>query len=71
MIVRLTKQDYLQSIRRIIASKYADEVETQGNVMNDEQKAAYQQLLKKRSETLKKTSTDQAKKYEEKCKTPI
>lgn len=34
-----------------------------GNVMNDEQKAAYQQLLKKRSETLKKTSTDQAKKY--------
>ncbi|KAM3583797.1 hypothetical protein VKS41_003768 [Umbelopsis sp. WA50703] len=62
VIVRLTKQDYLQSIRRIIASKYADEVETQGNVMDDEQKAAYQQLLKKRSETLKKTSTDQAKK---------
>lgn len=30
--------------------------------MDDEQKAAYQQLLKKRSETLKKTSTDQAKK---------
>jgi hypothetical protein len=35
---------------------------TLGNVMDDEQKAAYQQLLKKRSETLKKTSTDQAKK---------
>ncbi|GAB5586588.1 hypothetical protein Unana1_01488 [Umbelopsis nana] len=62
IIVRLTRPDYLISIRRVIASKYADEVETQGNVMNDEQKAAYQQLLKKRSETLKKTSTDQAKK---------
>lgn len=82
---RLTRQDYLTGIRRVIASKYAQEVETQGrlecskshfmnqslltcnsitlgNVMDDEQKAAYQQLLKKRSETLKKTSTDQAKK---------
>jgi hypothetical protein len=30
--------------------------------MTDEQKAAYEQLLKKRSVTLKKTTNDQAKK---------
>jgi hypothetical protein len=44
-------------------SEQIPETFPEGNVMNDEQKAAYQQLLKKRSETLKKTSTDQAKKY--------
>jgi hypothetical protein len=27
---RLTRQDYLTGIRRVIASKYAQEVETQG-----------------------------------------
>jgi hypothetical protein len=29
---RLTRQDYLTGIRRVIASKYAQEVETQGRL---------------------------------------
>jgi hypothetical protein len=32
------------------------------NLMSVEQQAAYEQLLKKRSETLKKTTNDSAKK---------
>lgn len=31
--------------------------------MSAEQKQAYQQLVKKRAETLRKTATDRAKKY--------
>jgi hypothetical protein len=33
-----------------------------GNAMSEEQLTAYKQLLKKRSETLKKTTNDTAKK---------
>ncbi|KAI8070016.1 hypothetical protein BC940DRAFT_296732 [Gongronella butleri] len=63
IVVRLTQNDYLQSIRRAIALKYAPEVENQRNKMSSEQMEAYQQLLKKRSSTLKKTTTDTAKKH--------
>ncbi|KAI9319028.1 hypothetical protein BX666DRAFT_1922411 [Dichotomocladium elegans] len=62
VIVRLTQTGYLLGIRKIIATKHAPEVETQHNMMSAEQQAAYQQLLKKRSETLKKTTNDTAKK---------
>lgn len=34
-----------------------------GMTMSAEQKQAYQQLVKKRAETLRKTTTDRAKKY--------
>ncbi|KAG0172732.1 hypothetical protein DFQ28_007439 [Apophysomyces sp. BC1034] len=61
-IVRLTQSGYLLGIRKIIATKHAPEVEITCNMMNEEQLAAYQQLLKKRSETLKKTTNDTAKK---------
>ncbi|KAI9477805.1 MAG: hypothetical protein EXX96DRAFT_568280 [Benjaminiella poitrasii] len=62
VIVRLTQPGYLIGIRKIIATKYAPEVETSHSLMSEEQQAAYKQLLKKRSETLKKTTNDTAKK---------
>ncbi|ORX46959.1 hypothetical protein DM01DRAFT_1339275 [Hesseltinella vesiculosa] len=63
MIVRLTQSDYLFKIRKAIALKYAPEVENQKSKMSQEQLEAYQQLLKKRSNTLKKTTTDSAKRH--------
>ncbi|KAI8374500.1 uncharacterized protein BYT42DRAFT_576604 [Radiomyces spectabilis] len=62
VIVRLTQNGYLLGIRKIIATKHAPEVETKHNLMSEEQQEAYKQLLKKRSETLKKTTNDTAKK---------
>ncbi|RUO97022.1 hypothetical protein BC936DRAFT_141108, partial [Jimgerdemannia flammicorona] len=75
VVVRLTQPGYLFGIRRIIATKHTTEIESHAAladspaqctplapIMSEEQKAAYQQLLKKRSETLRKTTTDQAKK---------
>ncbi|KAI7872664.1 hypothetical protein BDF14DRAFT_1877150 [Spinellus fusiger] len=62
VIVRLTQSGYLLGIRRLIATKHAPEVESSHNLMSEEQQAAYQQLIKKRSETLKKTTNDTAKK---------
>ncbi|KAI8875491.1 hypothetical protein K501DRAFT_233613 [Backusella circina FSU 941] len=62
VIVRLTQDDYLLGIRKTIATKHAPEVETNKHLMSVEQQAAYEQLLKKRSETLKKTTNDSAKK---------
>ncbi|RUS23906.1 hypothetical protein BC938DRAFT_474432, partial [Jimgerdemannia flammicorona] len=62
VVVRLTQPGYLFGIRRIIATKHTTEIESHAPIMSEEQKAAYQQLLKKRSETLRKTTTDQAKK---------
>ncbi|KAI8988300.1 hypothetical protein BDF20DRAFT_833164 [Mycotypha africana] len=62
VIVRLTQPGYLYDIRKTIATKHAPEVETTANTMSEEQQAAYKQLLKKRSETLKKTTNDSAKK---------
>jgi hypothetical protein len=62
VIVRLTQPGYLLTIRKTIATKHAPEVETSAHLMSEEQQAAYKQLLKKRSETLKKTTNDDAKK---------
>ncbi|KAI8997410.1 hypothetical protein BDB01DRAFT_771026 [Pilobolus umbonatus] len=62
VIVRLTQPGYLLDIRKVIATKHAPEVETSHNSMSEEQLVAYKQLLKKRSETLKKTTNDSAKK---------
>ncbi|KAM3588491.1 hypothetical protein VKS41_000935 [Umbelopsis sp. WA50703] len=62
VIVHLTQAGYLTGIRKQIATKYIPEVERSAPSMTDEQKAAYEQLLKKRSVTLKKTTNDQAKK---------
>ncbi|KAG0178498.1 hypothetical protein DFQ28_004205 [Apophysomyces sp. BC1034] len=62
VIYRLTKPRYLAQIRKIIATKYTREEDNIVPSMSADQKAAYQQLLKKRSETLKKTTNDQAKK---------
>ncbi|KAI8577103.1 hypothetical protein K450DRAFT_253670 [Umbelopsis ramanniana AG] len=62
VIVRLTQTGYLIGIRKQIATKHIPEVERAAPSMTDEQKAAYEQLLKKRSVTLKKTTNDQAKK---------
>ncbi|KAI8098333.1 uncharacterized protein B0P05DRAFT_7135 [Gilbertella persicaria] len=62
VIVRLTQPGYLSSVRKTIATKHAPEVETSHNSMSAEQQAAYKQLLKKRSETLKKTTNESAKK---------
>ncbi|KAI7849564.1 hypothetical protein BDC45DRAFT_520284 [Circinella umbellata] len=59
VIYRLTKPGYLLEIRKHIASKY---VHTETDNKTADQKAAYNQLLKKRSETLKKTTNDNAKK---------
>ncbi|CDS06189.1 hypothetical protein LRAMOSA08717 [Lichtheimia ramosa] len=61
VIVRLTQPAYLLQIRKTVATKHAPEVENQHNMMTPEQQAAYQQLLKKRSETLRKTTNDTAK----------
>ncbi|KAF7721930.1 hypothetical protein EC973_003918 [Apophysomyces ossiformis] len=62
VIYRLTKPAYLGQIRKMIAVKYTREEDNIVPTMSADQKAAYQQLLKKRSETLKKTTNDQAKK---------
>ncbi|KAI9033857.1 hypothetical protein CLU79DRAFT_725861 [Phycomyces nitens] len=61
-IYRLTKPEYLTEIRKTVASNYHHIKQETGPSMNAAQKAAYQQLIKKRSETLKKTATDLAKK---------
>ncbi|KAI9497259.1 hypothetical protein BDB00DRAFT_21700 [Zychaea mexicana] len=62
VIVRMTQIGYVLGIRKVIATKHAPEVETKQQFMTEEQQTAYQQLLKKRSETLKKTTNDTAKK---------
>ncbi|ORE01875.1 hypothetical protein BCV72DRAFT_235639 [Rhizopus microsporus var. microsporus] len=67
VIVRLTQPNYLLDIRRTIATKHAPEVEVSRNAMSEEQLTAYKQLLKKRSETLKKTTNDTAKKQYRMC----
>lgn len=63
MIYRLTKPAYLCDIRKNISLKYAKEEDSYVPLMTSEQRTAYEQLLKKRSVTLKKTTNDQAKKY--------
>ncbi|KAI9361513.1 hypothetical protein BD770DRAFT_383558 [Pilaira anomala] len=67
VIYCLTKPNYLSEIRKTIALKYAKEEESYVPLMTPEQRAAYKQLLKKRSVTLKKTTTDQAKKQYRMC----
>ncbi|KAI8370003.1 hypothetical protein BD560DRAFT_397338 [Blakeslea trispora] len=62
VIIRITQHGYLSGIRKAIATKHAPEVESSRSSMNEEQQAAYKQLLKKRSETLKKTTNESAKK---------
>ena len=62
IIYRLTRHDYLLSIRKKIALKYAKEEDSYAPLMTNEQRVAYEQLLKKRSVTLKKSTNDQAKK---------
>lgn len=62
VIYRLTKKDYLIGIRKTIALKYAKEEESYAPLMTKEQRVAYEQLLKKRSVTLRKSANDQAKK---------
>jgi hypothetical protein len=52
----------LSDIRKTISLKYAEEEESYAPLMTDEQRVAYEQLLKKRSVTLRKTTNDQAKK---------
>ncbi|KAI7864877.1 hypothetical protein BDF14DRAFT_1829766 [Spinellus fusiger] len=61
-IYRLTKPEYLMEIRKAVASNYNPVEENSVPTMNAAQMAAYQQLIKKRSGTLKKTTNDQAKK---------
>ncbi|KAG9305199.1 hypothetical protein G9A89_010707 [Geosiphon pyriformis] len=60
VIVRMTQPGYLIHIRKMIAQKYHGQPFT--NHMSDEQKEAYEQLLKKRKETLRKTTGENAKK---------
>ncbi|KAL1922293.1 uncharacterized protein VTP21DRAFT_9832 [Calcarisporiella thermophila] len=60
VIVRFTQPGYLYDVRKNLAHKHSAPESTTG--MTDEQREAYQQLLKKRSETLKKTTTESAKK---------
>ncbi|KAI9307857.1 hypothetical protein BJ944DRAFT_148032, partial [Cunninghamella echinulata] len=62
IIVRLTQPGYLLGIRKTIATRHTPEVESSRGKMSSEQLEAYQQLLKKRSGTLKKTTNDSAKK---------
>ncbi|CAG8702736.1 5798_t:CDS:10, partial [Funneliformis caledonium] len=56
VIVRMTQPRYLIEIRKTIAER------NMLNLMTDEQKEAYEQLLKKRKETLKKWTGETAKK---------
>ncbi|CAO3618423.1 unnamed protein product [Mucor hiemalis] len=67
VIYRLTKPNYLLGIRKSIALKYAKEEESYVPLMTDEQRLAYEQLLKKRSVTLRKSTNDQAKKQYRMC----
>lgn len=67
VIYRLTKPNYLLGIRKTIALKYAKEEESYAPLMTDEQRLAYEQLLKKRSVTLRKSTNDQAKKQYRMC----
>ncbi|KAI7896203.1 uncharacterized protein EV154DRAFT_411833, partial [Mucor mucedo] len=67
VIYRLTKPAYLCDIRKAISLKYAKEEESYAPLMTSEQRTAYEQLLKKRSVTLKKTTNDQAKKQYRMC----
>lgn len=60
--MRLTQFGYLFNIRKAIATRHTPDEETKMNSMTEEQQVAYQQLLKKRSETLRKTATESAKK---------
>ncbi|KAG2225897.1 hypothetical protein INT45_006593 [Circinella minor] len=62
VIVRMTQIGYVLGIRKVVATKHAPEIETKQQFMTEEQQVAYQQLLKKRSVTLKKTTNDTAKK---------
>ncbi|CAG8570618.1 8677_t:CDS:10 [Diversispora eburnea] len=60
VIVRMTQPRYLIEIRKTIAERNSRVLHI--NLMTDEQKEAYEQLLKKRKETLKKTTGENAKK---------
>ncbi|CAG8780670.1 12179_t:CDS:10, partial [Cetraspora pellucida] len=60
VIVRMTQPRYLIEIRKTIAERNLRSLHI--NLMTDEQKEAYEQLLKKRKETLKKTTGENAKK---------
>ncbi|KAI7885042.1 hypothetical protein K492DRAFT_204296 [Lichtheimia hyalospora FSU 10163] len=64
VICRLAQQvGYLNTIRKQVAMKYPQENSHEsGTTMSAEQKEAYQQLVRKRAETLRKTATDRAKK---------
>ncbi|CAO3631143.1 unnamed protein product [Mucor hiemalis] len=62
VIGRLSEGGYLQGIRKEIAIKHTPEQDNSSSGMTEEQQLAYKQLLKKRSETLKKTTNDSAKK---------
>ncbi|CAB4378462.1 hypothetical protein RhiirA5_353860 [Rhizophagus irregularis] len=60
VIVRMTQPRYLIEIRKTIAERNMRSYHI--NLMTDEQKEAYEQLLKKRKETLKKWTGETAKK---------
>ncbi|KAI9473502.1 MAG: hypothetical protein EXX96DRAFT_488624 [Benjaminiella poitrasii] len=66
-IYRLTIPNYMNDIRKKIALKYCKEEHGYAPLMSADQSVAYQQLLKKRSVTLKKTTNDQAKKQYRMC----
>ncbi|KAJ8653839.1 hypothetical protein O0I10_010520 [Lichtheimia ornata] len=61
VVYRLTQPGYLHEIRKSVASKYVDETYQKASTMTDAQKTAYDLLVKKRSETLRKTTNDNAK----------
>ncbi|CAI2184901.1 837_t:CDS:10 [Funneliformis geosporum] len=62
VIVRMTQPRYLIEIRKTIAERNMRSYHSMLNLMTDEQKEAYEQLLKKRKETLKKWTGETAKK---------
>ncbi|KAJ1650401.1 hypothetical protein IWQ61_008788 [Dispira simplex] len=57
---------YLYSVRKELASVNVQPVQT--STMSDEQRAAYEQLLRKRNATLKKSTTDDVRRKYRNCK---
>ncbi|KAK9759614.1 hypothetical protein K7432_017208 [Basidiobolus ranarum] len=61
VIVQFAQPGYLLRIRRALAKKNEETVSSQSQAMTEEQREAYEQLVRKRTSTLKKSTTADAK----------
>ncbi|ORY07750.1 hypothetical protein K493DRAFT_332660 [Basidiobolus meristosporus CBS 931.73] len=67
VIVQFAQPGYLSRLRKALAKKNEETVSAQSQTMTEEQREAYEQLVRKRTSTLKKSTTADAKQKYQRC----